>query len=156
MLNFDLFLENLIENKSQKTGIVFNVRIDPLIDAGNLNLYKSGNIFRIIQEAFSNIEKHSKAKNASVLIRNNESHGKKTILFFIIDDGVGMKTTFSKEDGNPLNWTGAGVAAKIYAASGFHFGLKNMAQRASELGADFSIMSEIDDGTKIRLEVPIE
>ena len=149
-------LENLIENKSQKTGIVFNVRIDPLIDAGNLNLYKSGNIFRIIQEAFSNIEKHSKAKNASVLIRNNESHGKKTILFFIIDDGVGMKTTFSKEDGNHLNWTGAGVAAKIYAASGFHFGLKNMAQRASELGADFSIMSEIDDGTKIRLEVPIE
>lgn len=130
-------LENLIENKSKKTGIVFNVKIDSMIDAGNLNLYKSGNIFRIIQEAFSNIEKHSKAKNASILIRNNESHGKKTILFFIVDDGVGMPE-------------------KIYSASGFHFGLKNMAQRASELGADFSIMSEIDDGTKIRLEVPVE
>ena len=130
-------LENLIENKSKKTGIVFNVKIDSMIDAGNLNLYKSGNIFRIIQEAFSNIEKHSKAKNASILIRNNESHGKKTILFFIVDDGVGMPE-------------------KIYSASGFHFGLKNMAQRASELGADFSIMSEIDNGTKIRLEVPVE
>ena len=135
--SFIASLENLIENKAQKTGIVFNVKIDPLIDAGNLNLYKSGNIFRIIQEAFSNIEKHSKAKNASILIRNNENHGKKTILFFIIDDGVGMPE-------------------KIYSASGFHFGLKNMAQRASELGADFSIMSEIDDGTKIRLEVPVE
>lgn len=130
-------LDNLIENKSKKTGIVFNVKIDSMIDAGNLNLYKSGNIFRIIQEAFSNIEKHSKAKNASILIRNNESHGKKTILFFIVDDGVGMPE-------------------KIYSASGFHFGLKNMSQRASELGADFSIMSEIDDGTKIRLEVPVE
>ena len=135
--SFIASLENLIENKAQKTGIVFNVKIDPLIDAGNLNLYKSGNIFRIIQEAFSNIEKHSKAKNASILIRNNESHGKKTILFFIVDDGVGMPE-------------------KIYSASGFHFGLKNMSQRASELGADFSIMSEIDDGTKIRLEVPVE
>ena len=45
--------------------------------------------------------------------------------------------------------------AKINS-NGFHFGLNNMAQRASELGADFSIISEFGDGTKIRLEVPVE
>ena len=140
-------LENLIENKKQKTGIVFNVKIEPLIDAGNLNLYKSGHIFRIIQEAFSNIEKHSKAKTASILIRNNELNGKKTILFFIIDDGIGMKNLSSKE---------ARISSYGTSLGGFHFGLNNMTQRAAELGADFSIISEAGDGTKIRLEVPVE
>lgn len=135
-------LDNLIENKLEKTDISFNVKIETLIDVGNLNLYKVGNIFRIIQEALSNIEKHSKAKNASILIRNNELNGKKTILLFIIDDGVGIKNVSLK-------------GAKINS-NGFHFGLNNMAQRASELGADFSIISEFGDGTKIRLEVPVE
>ncbi len=135
-------LDNLIENKLEKTDISFNVKIETLIDVGNLNLYKVGNIFRIIQEALSNIEKHSKAKNASILIRNNELNGKKTILLFIIDDGVGIKNVSLKD-------------AKINS-NGFHFGLNNMAQRASELGADFSIISEFGDGTKIRLEVPVE
>lgn len=135
-------LDNLIENKLEKTDISFNVKIETLIDVGNLNLYKVGNIFRIIQEALSNIEKHSKAKNASILIRNNELNGKKTILLFIIDDGVGIKNVSLKD-------------AKI-KSNGFHFGLNNMAQRASELGADFSIISEFGDGTKIRLEVPVE
>lgn len=135
-------LDNLIENKLEKTDISFHVKIETLIDVGNLNLYKVGNIFRIIQEALSNIEKHSKAKNASILIRNNELNGKKTILLFIIDDGVGIKNVSLKD-------------AKINS-NGFHFGLNNMAQRASELGADFSIISEFGDGTKIRLEVPVE
>ena len=40
--------------------------------------------------------------------------------------------------------------------SGMHFGLNNMRHRASEIGADFSIISELGDGTKIRLEVPVE
>jgi len=135
-------LDNLIENKLEKTDISFNVKIETLIDVGNFNLYKVGNIFRIIQEALSNIEKHSKAKNASILIRSNELNGKKTILLFIIDDGVGIKNVSLKD-------------AKIHS-NGFHFGLNNMAQRASELGADFSIISEFGDGTKIRLEVPVE
>ena len=132
---FVLSLENLIESKKQKTEIQYNVKIEPGIDAGNLNLYKFGNIFRIIQEAFSNIEKHSQATSASLLIRNNELNNKKSILIFIVDDGCGMKNT---------------------TPSGMHFGLNNMRHRASEIGADFSIISELGDGTKIRLEVPVE
>ena len=128
-------LENLIDNKQKKTELQFNVKIEPAIDAGNLNLYKLGSIFRIIQEAFSNIEKHSQAKNVSILIRNNEMKGKKTILIFVIDDGIGLRKA---------------------TADGLHFGLINMNQRASELGADLSIVSEDGDGTKIRLEVPVE
>ena len=133
--SFVFSLENLIESKKQKTEIQYNIKIESDIDAGNLNLYKFGNIFRIIQEAFSNIEKHSQASSASLLIRNNQLNNKKSILIFIVDDGCGIKNT---------------------KPAGMHFGLNNMRNRAAEIGADFSIISEVGDGTKIRLEVPVE
>ena len=142
--SFVFALENLIESKRQKTDIQYNLKIESEIVAGNLNLYKIGNIFRIIQEAFSNIEKHSQATSASLLIRNNQMNNKKSVLIFIVDDGCGMKNK------TPEAMQG------IQGMQGMHFGLGNMRHRASEIGADFSIISEVGDGTKIRLEVPVE
>lgn len=39
---------------------------------------------------------------------------------------------------------------------GLQFGMTNMKQRAQELGAEFEVISEPGDGTKIRLEVPVQ
>lgn len=133
--SFIASFNNLIQTEVQKTELKYNVKLPPVIDAGNLTFYKCGNIFRIIQEAFSNIDKHANAKQVSVLFRNSEMNQKKSILIFIIDDGIGF---------SHIN------------TIGLHFGLTNMRQRAAEIQADLSILSEPGDGTKIRLEVPVE
>ncbi len=132
---FATSLYNFLELFQKRTSISCIIKMDPDLDSGNLSFYKTENIFGIIHEAFNNIEKHSKATNVSLLIRNDEHNQKKTILLFIIDNGIGFEKV-------PL--------------IGFHFGLENMKQRANEIGANFSITSEKDDGTKIRLEIPIE
>lgn len=128
-------IDNFIEAFQKRTGINCNIKIDSDIDSGKLTFYKFENIFGIIHEAFNNIEKHSGASDVSMLIRNDEIVQKKSLLIFIVDNGVGFD--------------------KI-STVGLHFGMNNMKQRANELAAKFEITSEKDDGTKIRLEVPIE
>ena len=128
-------IDNYIEAFQKRTGINCNIKIDSDIDSGKLTFYKFENIFGIIHEAFNNIEKHSGASDVSILIRNDEIVQKKSLLIFIVDNGVGFD--------------------KI-STVGLHFGMNNMKQRANELSAKFEITSEKDDGTKIRLEVPIE
>ena len=128
-------IDNYIEAFQKRTGINCNIKIDSDIDSGKLTFYKFENIFGIIHEAFNNIEKHSGASDVSMLIRNDEIAQKKSLLIFIVDNGVGFD--------------------KI-STVGLHFGMNNMKQRANELSAKFEITSEKDDGTKIRLEVPIE
>ena len=128
-------IDNFIDAFQKRTGINCNIKIDSDIDSGKLTFYKFENIFGIIHEAFNNIEKHSGASDVSMLIRNDEIAQKKSLLIFIVDNGVGFD--------------------KI-STVGLHFGMNNMKQRANELSAKFEITSEKDDGTKIRLEVPIE
>ena len=48
------------------------------------------NIYRIAQESFTNIIKHSKAEEAVILIRNASENEEKGLYIFISDDGVGF------------------------------------------------------------------
>ena len=95
-------------------------------------------IVRIIQEALSNIRRHSRAKNARLLLRRDTDE-KYTAL--VEDDGVG------------IDWK---TVSKVGEAghtdhSGSHIGLSVMAQRAQSIGAEFHIDSEPDEGTRILL-----
>lgn len=55
-------------------------------------------LYRIIQEQFNNITKHSKAKNAGVTIRKTGSKVK----LIIIDDGIGVDLTVDNAEGMGL------------------------------------------------------
>lgn len=79
-------------------------------------------LFRIIQESINNILKHSRAKNVSIKIEDDQE--KLNIL--ISDNGKGFNTNL-KKDGS---------------------GLKNMELRAKIIHAEFSIQSELDKGTQ--------
>ena len=99
-------------------------------------------IVRIIQEALTNIRKHSQAKNARLLLRPDEDD-KYTAL--IEDDGIGMAAvTDSGSDSGP----DSGLDTNN---SGEHIGLSVMAQRAKSIGASFQIESEPGEGTRILL-----
>ncbi|NYG34459.1 GAF domain-containing sensor histidine kinase [Sphaerotilus montanus] len=88
-------------------------------------------IYRIAQEALSNIGRHSGASHAVVewIVPEHGAGGR----LRIADDGHGFDPGASPPG---------------------HFGLGNMAERAAEIGATWNITSGPDEGTEIRLELP--
>jgi signal transduction histidine kinase len=86
-------------------------------------------IYRIAQEIFSNIVKHSRATSIKVdfVNRGNSIH------LSITDNGVGFITEDKHQD---------------------RFGLKIIQERATLIGAHVEIESEVDKGTEICLDWP--
>lgn len=114
-------------------------------------------IYRIIQEAFQNIEKHAKASEVTVLFRmikhsspdsvaqkkQDQPKIERRLKIIISDDGVGM----DKETVEKIN---RGIFTNI---KNFHFGIRNIVERAQLLGGTVVFNSEPDCGTQITVEV---
>ena len=92
------------------------------------------NIYRIIQEALTNIGEHAEAKNISLIIKNQ----KDTIFFSIEDDGIGFNLNKALK--------------KITIERGL--GLASMAERVQMLGGYFNILSKKGKGTRIQFKIP--
>ena len=91
-------------------------------------------VLHIIQEALSNIRKHSKANNARVVIR--AYHDMWTI--FIEDDGIGMVNKIKK------------------SKPGENIGLTIMKERADHISANIQVESDPDEGTRIEFKFLVE
>jgi Amt family ammonium transporter len=89
------------------------------------------NIYRVIQEAVTNIVKHANARNVTIV--TGESGNSDLYDFQIADDGIG----FSGE------------------CSGHGVGIPSMADRVKMLGGKFRIESAEGKGTRIVVEVPV-
>jgi two-component system sensor histidine kinase UhpB len=85
-------------------------------------------LYRIAQEAFGNIGKHSQAKHVEILLRPSNGN----VLLSVSDDGVGF---------NP-NTKSKGL------------GLINMRERVHQLNGTFEFHSEPGRGTTVRATVP--
>ncbi|SFV65806.1 Two component sensor histidine kinase [hydrothermal vent metagenome] len=117
-------IQNLVNNFKQETKInVFfqakvYLQISPKVEL---------QIFRIIQEALTNIKKHANAKNVRILFSkiNHKNH------LLIEDDGIGIKQ-------------------KNKSKTAKHIGLKVMKERAVKINAEFTIESD-NEGTRILL-----
>jgi signal transduction histidine kinase len=106
-------IENLADNLRKETSIevVFRSSVGPGVE--RLDHHQGLLVYRIVQEAFNNIQKHSKA--TKVLISLSMQHGKFEVA--ISDNGIGL-------DGRPVRAKG--------------HGLENMRYRAELLGAEIS------------------
>lgn len=125
-------LENEVE-KMERPGLL---TIDYSVD-GNpvfMDSQKELVIFRIIQEAFNNILKHSKAKHVLLKLYYNDSHIKVTVK----DNGEGFIPEQLTENGT--------LKPKS--------GLLNMKKRANLIDGNCEINSEINKGTTIHLSIP--
>ncbi len=89
-------------------------------------------IFRVMQEAFHNIAKHSKAERATLCLAKNGG----TIELCIKDHGMGFDV-------------------KALLSKGKGMGLTSMRERTELLGGSFKIESMIGQGTTIRASWPI-
>jgi len=91
-------------------------------------------LFRITQEALTNVVKHSNAKNAFVNLTQIEEN----ILLDVLDDGDGFDSrsiAFQQKE----TW-----------------GLLGMQERAALLGGSFIIESEPGRGTRVRISIPCQ
>lgn len=93
-------------------------------------------LFRIAQEALSNIRKHSKATAASIILERSLER----INLVICDDGIGFNVEEVMKKNNSIN-------------SGF--GLMNMKERVELLNGSFHVTSSNKIGTKITLSIPL-
>lgn len=100
-----------------------NLKLPPMLEV---------HLLHIIQEALTNIRKHSDANNVRILMRCTEE-----LPFHVLieDDGMGIELDFSE------------------SRPGEHVGLTIMKERAKRIGADLTIESDPGDGTRVVLEL---
>ncbi len=141
---FIMALQSMTEQFTDRTKTNCILKIQEELDISSLTLEQTINIFRIIQEALNNVEKHAEATNVSVIITNNQdSKGEqvhKFLKIFITDNGKGFDSRIFQD--NTFSYG--------------HFGLYNMKERAKDSGAEIEIISEKGEGTEIKLEVPLK
>ena len=89
-------------------------------------------IYRIVQEALTNIARHAQAHSASILIERHAD----VVRAIVEDDGVGFDLR-----------TNAGER---------HFGLLGMQERAELLNGTLTIESGTERGTSIFIEIPLQ
>lgn len=119
-------IEELITNFETNTDVAIVWEINLL---STITTEVSTALYRIVQEALTNIAKHSQA--TKVNLRLEETADK--ILLSIKDNGCG----FNKND----NTTG--------------FGLQGMEERTAALQGKLAILSECDRGCEIRAKIPL-
>jgi signal transduction histidine kinase/tetratricopeptide (TPR) repeat protein len=126
-VNFKVVLEELI-NQQKGYRFIVEFDIDEKIDWDKINNNIKINIYRILQEAFTNIYKHAEANNVkiSIFLKQLSLH------LTVKDDGKGFD--LNKSPG---------------------IGVKNMKSRSKSIGADFSIASKLNEGTTITISVKI-
>ncbi len=113
--------------ESSGTNVLFAIENGFKINDPKINIY----IFRIVQEALTNIVKHSKAKNASVGFKYESER----LRIEIIDDGIGFEVSRS------MNRKG--------------HGLTNIYDRVTLLGGKMKLSSKPAKGTSIYIEIPL-
>jgi signal transduction histidine kinase len=93
-------------------------------------------IYRVIQEALTNVARHARASWASVVV----GHHGGTVVVVVEDDGRG----FDRQ------------ALTLHGMRREQMGLLGMRERAGSIGAKLTVDSEPGSGTLVRLEVPLD
>ena len=122
-------LEWLVQNMSQRTGLACDFSIDDPAIA--LPPTHSTAVFRIVQEALTNIAKHARGSHAAVAIRRSGE----ALEITIRDDGVGFPTDDPRKPES--------------------FGLLGLRERVSLLRGTASIQSAPGAGTTIVVTLPL-
>ena len=134
-------LRQLCLNFGYKTGIDCRAEIDGNIKLEFFTMEKRLQVFRVVQEALANIEKHAEAKEAIVTM----CYGQNGIVYIGIgDDGKGFNS--------PLDRNGQIISGISIDKS--HIGIISMKERAAILGGNLRIESEIGEGALVCLEIP--
>jgi signal transduction histidine kinase len=102
----------------------------------NLSPRDEVHLFRIVQEALANVQKHARAQKVWVRL----SVGPEGTILEVEDDGIGMPADLYPQDA-------------ATAGGPEHFGLRIMQERAEAIGGQLSLHSVPGEGTRLKLTV---
>jgi signal transduction histidine kinase len=127
-------LADYVDGYAQRSGIQVNLAMPPDLD--RLPREVESALFRIVQEALTNIYRHSRSATAEIRLSRDAS----AITMEIGDDGRGMRLKTPKRVEGPATAPGIGITS--------------MLERATRLGGLLDIRSE-GRGTTIRVVLPL-
>jgi signal transduction histidine kinase len=125
-MTMSIRIKNFANDILGSTNINYKIRIDPKIDELITDITTRKNIVLILKEAVNNVAKYSKATYLDVNLKMIEN----TIFIEITDNGIGFDV--SKTKGN---------------------GIGNMQKRVEELKGNFEIITAINRGTTIAIQL---
>jgi signal transduction histidine kinase len=121
-------LERLTDTFSAQTGVA--VELESTLTKVRLPAEVETVVYRIVQEALTNVTKHARASRVSVFLARKEG----AVAAVIEDDGVGFDSTRAEDGG---------------------LGLLGMRERIGLMGGRFTVESRTGAGTTIAVEVPL-
>jgi len=124
-------LANYVQDWSKRVNIRAELHTTGLLDE-RLPVDVETTLYRIAQEALTNIAKHARADSVEVLLERRSDH----VLLAVEDNGVGFDTVAT------------GAASK-------GFGLLGMQERAALVGASLEIESAVGKGTTVLLRLAL-
>jgi PAS domain S-box-containing protein len=137
-------LRRLGEEFQKNTGVTVEIETDHL--SKRLSAPIEVSLFRIVQEALTNVHKHAQAHRVNIAIKREDEQ----VALSVQDDGVGFEqqATRSSASGDMLLEGGWTIP---YG----HFGLLGIQERAMQLGGRLQITSAPGQGTTLRVELPL-
>lgn len=143
--NLQNALQTLITDFLQKSDIDLRLTI---LENVNFKVFEKEellHIYRIVQESISNIEKHAKASEATILFRCDKIQNKNIYKLVITDDGIGIDVDLIEKMNNESTF--------IKKADGNHFGISGMKERVALLNGNIHFNSMPDFGTEIVITI---
>ena len=125
-------LRSHVEEWSERTGIAAD--FCSLNCEARLPPYIETTLYRIVQEALTNIARHAQARTASVVVERRPD----CVVVIIDDDGCGFDADVPAADGRVR-----------------HFGLVGIRERAALLGGRATIESSATSGTSVFVSLPV-
>jgi signal transduction histidine kinase len=119
-------LESFLNRVRERSGLQVGLRSQ---ETGRLPILQERELWRVAQEAITNVERHARATQVSITWRCN---GKVAVLE-VSDDGIGFPV---------------GSAGRLDS-----YGILGMRERAASIGATLTFHSEPDKGTRVRCAV---
>jgi len=127
-LGLSAALEWLAEDFTRRYGIHASAQVTP--NADDINEFAATTIFRIVQEALTNVARHAQARNVSIDVTRTE--GGCTVS--IVDDGVGVPSDAAPKPRS--------------------FGLLGMRERVRQLEGSIAFQSTHGAGFRIAIVLP--
>jgi two-component system NarL family sensor kinase len=128
-LGYTEVISNLIASQALLGNLEYKFQSDSDISWETISNKVKIHLYRIIQEALQNINKHANAKNIRITFKKIEE----TLLVSITDDGVGFDSSKIKNG----------------------IGLKNIKSRVKEIGGKLQLNSAVGGGTNININISV-
>jgi PAS domain S-box-containing protein len=123
-------LEQFIKAFAQDTHLPIRLKTVGLSDDDRLPAEIETTLYRIVQEALTNVIRHAHASRVDVVLERRDG----SLLVIVEDDGIGFDADLARESG--------------------HLGLLGMEERTEMLGGTLTVESQPGRGTTLFVEVP--